>query len=335
MFARLTTPEIACSAYLTDRSLRSTRREGYSVVEVVVVLAITGFAVCCVLTILPSGRETARLANCQKNLMQIGLAVQLYEQSHHRYPASQSVEPGSSGQSPIQIMLNSLMIADFRDLKSVDKLDLSTGVPRLGTRVPGLICPSDTNAHSEFSSTALSYRANVGDDFAGTNGPFAPNQSVASQSVENADGLSYTAGFAERLVGTGHDDEANQANYRSQSDPITGPCVATNKIGPEWRGDAGHSWADPGWRSAIYSHAIPPNLTTSCISRDGQTAAMTASSAHRGRINVWMLDGSLRGITPSINPAVWQALGGYKIQPPQASSALTVPPIKDQVGPAR
>ena len=313
MRARLTISESSCRA---DVSARPRRRRGYSVVEVLVVLAILGFAICCVLTVLPSGRETARLANCQKNLMRIGRAVQLYEQSQRRYPASQFSEPGSSGRSPIQIMLDSLTIADFRDLKSVNEPPKPSGVPRVGTRVPGLICPSDTNAHSELASTALSYRANVGDDFAGTNGPFAANQVVGSGTVESADGLSYTAGFAERLVGTGRDGVADRANYREQPYPITSACAATKDRVSGWRGDAGSSWADPGWRSAIYSHAVPPNPGTSCISLDGRTAAMTASSAHPGRINVWMLDGSLRGITPSVNPAVWQALGGYRTQTP-------------------
>ena len=36
---------------------------------------------------------------------------------------------------------------------------------------------------------------------------------------------------------------------------------------------------------------------------------MGASSGHVDRVNVLMMDGSLRAITPSIDPKVWGSLG--------------------------
>ena len=36
---------------------------------------------------------------------------------------------------------------------------------------------------------------------------------------------------------------------------------------------------------------------------------MGASSGHANRVNVLMMDGSLRGVTPTIDPKVWQAMG--------------------------
>ena len=292
------------------------RPYGYSAVELVIVLAIVGFTACCLLMVLPGGRETARQAHCQKNLMQIGIGVQLYDQLHQRYPASQLSTADDSVKSPIQLMLESLSVDDFRDLRIGTELPKAKGAPLVVTRMPGLICPSDSYANSPRLSTGISYRANVGDDFGGTNGPFSSILPIGSHSVEESDGLSYTAGFAERLIGTGQDRIPDQANYLDVPNPITALDATTNIPGSKWLGDAGSSWAKNGWRSAIYSHAIPPNATKSRIAHDGQTAAMSASSAHPARVHVWMLDGSLRVVLPTIDLKVWKGLGSTQTNPP-------------------
>ena len=36
---------------------------------------------------------------------------------------------------------------------------------------------------------------------------------------------------------------------------------------------------------------------------------MGASGSHPGRINVLLMDGSLRGLTPTMSPKLWRALG--------------------------
>ena len=281
-------------------------------IEVIVLVAIAGFLVFCVLIVLPRGRETARLTGCQKNLTQIGLGVLLYEQAHRRYPATRLESAGSAGVSPIQAMLEALTLPDFLDLRDASQAPKASASPQPGMRVPGLVCPSDAHAGAGVFATALSYRANAGDEFEGTTGPFGPGQIVSSVLVEAADGQSFTAGFAERLVGTGQDGVQDRVNYREQLGPINAACGLTEEGNSHWRGDAGASWTDPGWRSALYTHAIPPATPTSCVASDGRTAAITASSAHPGRINVWMLDGSIRGTTPTVNQTVWKALGGYR-----------------------
>src|SRR5205823_309350 len=54
------------------------RRYGRGAVEVIVVVGLLGFFLMWFLIWLPQGRETSRMAACQKNLMQIGLGLQLY-----------------------------------------------------------------------------------------------------------------------------------------------------------------------------------------------------------------------------------------------------------------
>jgi len=279
-------------------------------VEVIVIMALVIFFVLCVLIVLPKGRETSRMAGCQKNLMQIGVALQLYEQANRHYPSTGKLANPTLGDSPVQAMLNALTLPDFLDIRDASKPPKPTEAPGRGAKVAGLACPSDPQATSGAFLTALSYRGNAGDNTDGSNGPFSPGV-VTPSMVEASDGLSFTAGFAERLVGTGRDGEPGPMNYAVVPGPVTGRPggPAQNQ---RWRGDAGSSWSGPGWRSALYSHAVAPNASTSSIAEDGATASMTASSPHPGRINVWMLDGSLRGVTSTIDPSVWKAMGSIR-----------------------
>ncbi len=300
------------------RSSRLAFPRGLGGVEVVVIIAVVGFLVMCVLIVLPRGRETSRMAGCQRNLMQVGVATQLYEQANRHYPSLPPFGNPAGGDSPVHAMLKALTIPDFLDLRDANKPPKPTEAPGLGARVPGLVCPSDPRSGSRINPAALSYRVNVGDGTDGTNGPFSPDRAVSSTTVEAADGASYTAGFAERLIGTGRDDEPRPMNYALVRGPVTQSSEPSSGADQRWRGDAGASWAEPGWRSAAYSHGPVPNAPTTCVAEDGRTATMTASSGHPGRINVWMLDGSLRGVTPSINPSVWRAMGSVGSAPPTA-----------------
>ena len=295
---------------------RGSTRRGLGGVEVIVIVALVGFLVLCVLIVLPKGRETSRMAGCQRNLMRIGVAAQLYEQANRRYPTVPPLGDPAGGDSPVHAMLKALTIPDFLDLREATQPPKPSEAPGIGARVAGLVCPSDPQSGSRIITAALSYRANVGDRTDGSNGPFSPGALAGSSTVEAADGLSFTAGFAERLIGTGRNGEPRPMNYALVRGTVAEPCDLSRGDDRRWRGDAGTSWAEPGWRSAAYGHVTAPNASMTCVADDGRTATMTAGSAHPGRINVWMLDGSLRGVTPSIHLSVWRAMGSVGSPPP-------------------
>lgn len=302
---------------------RPTPPRGLGGIEVVIIIALVGFLVLCVLVVLPRGRETARLATCQNNLMQLGKATQLYEQGQLHYPTPPPLGSPEAGSSPVAAMLQALTIPDFLDLRDATTPPKPGRAPSRDARVAGLICPSDAQASAGVAITAISYRANAGEDVAGRTGPFAPGVVVGSGAVEAGDGLSFTAGFAERLLGTGVDGQPGAMNYALTTGPVAAPCDLTRPEDRRWRGGAGSSWAEPGWRSTLYNHAVPPNVPTTCVADDGLTATMTASSAHPGRINVWMLDGSLRGVTPTVDPSVWRSMGSSRSAPAAVPAPAT------------
>ena len=271
------------------------------------VVGILGFAAVLVLMALPRGREASRLVSCQKNLKQIGDGLQLYHQLYQHYPTvpelSDSVVDG-----PIKTMLDAFVIPDFNELGNKSEPPKPTRHPAKGSRVPGLACVSDPNAMADPFAPTISYRANTGDDPSGLGGPFQPGRVMTSTRIEAADGLSYTAGFAERLVGDGRDRQPALWNYATSPGPIgEGGCPGAPS--DRWKGDAGTDWAEGSWRSTLYNHILAPNASPSCLSEDRRTARMGASSSHINRVNVLMMDGSLRGITPTIDPTVWRAMG--------------------------
>ncbi len=239
--------------------------------------------------------------------MQIGVGLQMYEQAQGFYPSIAS-PGGPAGDGPIKAMLDSLLIPDLLELRDPTKPPKRTQAPPKRTRVPGLACPSDPNAVAGHFASVVSYRACTGDDPGGHGGVFEPGRRLSNVEVEAADGLSFTAAFAERLLGNGQDRRLTLENYANCPGPvIDGGCPV---VPPEsWQGDAGSDWAEADWRSTLYNHALVPNAARSCIALDGRSALMGASSAHPNRINVLLMDGSLRGVTPTIDPMVWRALG--------------------------
>ena len=283
------------------------RRAGLGAVEVIVVAGIVAFAAILVLMALPRGREASRMAGCQKNLMQVGVGLQMYHQAHRRYPTVPDLGE-TPGPGPIRAMLDAFVIPDLLELNDPSRPPNPSQAPPKGIRVPGLSCPSDTNARSGVFPSVVSYRANTGDDPSGSGGPFEPGRVTTSAGVEAADGLSFTAAFAERLVGDGRDRSMTPWNYAAMPGTVAdGGCG--NPQADRWHGDAGSDWAEATWRSTLYNHALAPGSPRSCIAQDGRSALMGASSGHVGRVHVLLMDGSLRGVSPTIEARVWRALG--------------------------
>ncbi len=72
-------------------SIRVGLKPGYSLVEVLCVIAIIGILTSMLMPAVQSIRESARKTNCLNNLRQISLSAQIFESSHRRIP------PGSLG----------------------------------------------------------------------------------------------------------------------------------------------------------------------------------------------------------------------------------------------
>jgi hypothetical protein len=298
---------------------------GLTAIEVLTVLAVIVAIALILLMAIPRAREQSRLAGCSRNLGQIGVALALYDQFQNHLPTvsqlatldDRPTAPGlapPSAPGPLRTLLETLVLPDFTEL--VDRQ--SPPKPRPGevpgeTFVRGFVCQSDPNALAGRFRAPVSYRAAAGDTPVGDNGPFAPGHVFTLAKIEAGDGLSYTAGFSERLVGDKQNGVAGLSAYHVVAAPLS-PGASDCPSSPDapdsgWRGDAGSSWRACDYRSTVYNHSLRPMGQPSCISRDGQTALMGASSGHTRGINLLLLDGRVTLVVPSIEQNVWRELG--------------------------
>ncbi len=73
---------------MQPQSQSSSRRHGFTFVELLVVVAIVAVAMALLLPAVQSAREEERLVQCKDNLKQLGLALHSYHETHDRFPYS-------------------------------------------------------------------------------------------------------------------------------------------------------------------------------------------------------------------------------------------------------
>ncbi len=294
-------------------------RGGLTAIDVLVVLLLVGILVLVLLMTMPRGREQARLAACQRNLGQIGLALAQYDQAQGRLPTvgmPAAIDPPARETSPgpLRILLETLGQADFLGL-APNVQPKSTGPVPGEVPVPGFVCSSDSNATARLFRAPISYRAATGDSSRGKNGVFAPGRRISLAEVEEGDGTSFTAAFSERLVGDNDNGHIAPNNYAVAIEPL--PLQFCTLIwlkdqSARWYGDAGSAWAEADYRSTLYNHGPLPGARLSCVAADGGTALMGASSGHVRGVNLLLLDGSVKLVLPTVARPVWSELAACR-----------------------
>ena len=131
-------------------------RQGFTLVELLVVIAIIGILVGLLLPAVQAAREAARRMSCGSNIRQIGLALQNYESAYKRFPMS--VNYGSArGRQQFHAYHHTWLAAI---LPQMEGSTIASGVnynlrvwgqPIVSTRVPNLLCPSDSTVEKVFA----------------------------------------------------------------------------------------------------------------------------------------------------------------------------------------
>jgi len=291
------------------------RRDGLTLPEVLLAAAICVVAALFLLMRLPRGREQARATACTSNLNQIGQSLGYYVESTGVYPVNESwTGPGAEAGSSVLVKLRDQ--GKLWGFAGVQRQIDGTSKRMSGDRpdVPvGLRCHSDRTSGPP---SATNYRANAGAEPTGVSGPFAIGKRVTPAEVEAADGLAFTAAFAERLRGTttGEPGRADYMSVKNCDDLAAGRLVSPG-AGAIWLRDAGHDWSRGDWPMTLYQHDMRPNAPISAVALNRNCAAMGSASGHPGIVHVLLLDGSVRPWRDTVDGGVWRRLGNYSDSP--------------------
>lgn len=229
-------------------------RRGFTLVELLVVMAIIGILVGMLMPALHTAREAGRRTTCANNMLRLGLANSAYESAHGFYPAGVTDAKG-----PILNQPNGLhhawteRLLPYLDERVVfSKIDFDTSVydPKhaaiRGLRLPEFLCPSDEvvddGPHSSYAGCQNDVEAPIDAD---NHGVFFLNSRLRPDDI--TDGLAYTLFFAEKQSEGKADlgwTSGTRATLRNTGTPLngTGPRATVTKPasgGPNFVGGFG------------------------------------------------------------------------------------------------
>ena len=334
----------------SNRSGNPRATAGFTLVELLVVIAIIGVLIGMLLPAVQGAREAARRSACQNNLRQLGLALHNFENSQRGFPPSGTeVVVAGVQQSPWsgQALLLPYLEGDtlFRKIdfsfpySSPVNMNLFPPNGVAATRIDVLVCPGETkatpvlDAYGAAKHFPLNYGLNVGpylilDATTATRndggGAFAPFKKLRPANF--GDGLSKTIALAEVKAKTPRAQDIAGMPATAPDSPAAAGALAS---GGAWGVESGHTeWVCGRSLHVGFTTTFAPNTTVPYTHSDGVTydvdvcgpregtsataltqAVVTSRSHHRDIVNSAMMDGSVRSVASSIDPATWRALG--------------------------
>ena len=321
------------------------RRSGFTLVELLVVIAIVATLIGMLLPAVQSARESARRSSCQNNLRQLCLAAQNHESAKQYFPPS-ALAVAEAGKAPWsgQALLLPFMEGDtvFKKIDFTkpysDDVNKNLFPPNgvAAVRIDSLVCPSEPNARPVIDTAnqspkhyPLNYGLNTGhylisDPVTRAEGGNAFAPFTRLKAGRYTDGMSKTLAMA----------EVKAWNPRSQdvtgmpTDPPASPSAIAALMGPGWSADGGHTeWVCGRTLHIGFTTTFPPNTAVRyekdgvaydvdiSSTREGVTpagttyAAVTSRSHHQGIVNAVFMDASVRSIASDIDAVAWKALG--------------------------
>lgn len=328
---------------MSNTMATSPRQHAFSLVELLVVMAIIGALAALLAPAVQQSRETARRLDCLNRIRQIAVAMHNFESAHGRLPpGAESREYAAEPRTPHTFYRWSALahVLPFMEQASaLAAVDLSLPLygrdlqvikqNRAGVQVvlPQLLCPSDKLQRVDPAFGPTNYAVCAGSG-AGGGTPFDADGAFYVNSwtrlADMVDGASRTVLVAETTLGetppplTPRTDVDPRLVYGFARDaPLTdASCVETalwNFTSPP-----GFAWANGEFRSALYNHYRGPNAPEiDCVSAKllgsitEQYAAYgwrAARSYHGGGVNVAMADGAGKSVDDGVELALWQAI---------------------------
>jgi prepilin-type N-terminal cleavage/methylation domain-containing protein len=310
-----------------------TTRNGFTLVELLVVISIIGVLVALLLPAIQAAREAARRSQCNNQLRQIGLAIQMHHDANGVFPAgrNRTDQFGISWAYTLLPYMEEQAIYDAFD--NSQRVDSDANATAMRTPIPTYACPSrrspaadrdfDNNDDPPLVTDAAvlgDYAANAGleentgmeaNDFSDGKidltlaGPIFSGSKIAARQV--VDGLSKTLAVGEKHLRPVRQEwiDKGQAHYE-QGDTC---FLAGDNIQTIMRGTEDGLATTPTDNSDEAFGGLHPGVTlfvfldghTEAISEDGGTAiGVNPNEAQDIRIDdEWLFLGALSTVAGS------------------------------------
>ncbi len=289
-------------------------RKGFTLVELLVVIAVIAILIGLLVPAVQMVRETARRSDCTNRMRQVSIAVQSYESAHSQYP--KGLNFGHS------FLTRVLPYIEENNLHSQFRFDLSPWQDpnlQLGMlQISDFVCPSDgENDSLSGRNGATNYLGNPGTGYQvnGYDGFFENNDTPIGNS-DIRDGLSNTTMISECLVGSGSTKKQRRVfdtppfQAPNEFDLFVQACeqVISNGVGGSpWL--RGRGWSISGDYYTFFNHVLPPNSGNCTNGGSTKYGAYSAASFHPSGVNVSFGDAHVEFIASGIDIIAWRALG--------------------------
>lgn len=183
--------------------VRRPQSAGFTLIEILVVMAIVGVLIALLLPAVQMAREAARKSTCNNHLKQLGLALHNYHDNHRVLPSG-SLLPYDPQRAPSGWGWGAMVLPYADGTPIYNRIDFNVGtcvgpnVSVIVNRVPIWFCPSDQAPDACLIEVHDAGKVLVASgNYLGSEGMLTTNSSIRFRDV--ADGLSQTLMAGERI----------------------------------------------------------------------------------------------------------------------------------------